>query len=158
MYETSTLFAKYLPLEQHLSSPLNNSIMDIIATIVTTLGMLFALFSVIKVILDYRMKKHLIKTGLVGYEHIHQLLSRNTKAERISIIKYVIVFTMLGSGLITASFVGQQNAILAFGFILIWIALGLTAFLYFIREQQYSKHKSLTQQREERNREEQNRA
>ena len=126
--------------------------MDIIATIVTTLGMLFTLFSVIKTILDYRMKKHLIETGLVGYEHIHKLLAKNVQAERISVIKYIIVFVMLGSGLIIASFMGQQNAILSFGFILIWIAMGLTAFLYFIREQHYTKHKTLIQQREEQNR------
>ncbi len=126
--------------------------MDIIAMLVTTLGMLFTVFSIIKITLDYRMKKHLIKTGLVGYEHIHKLIAKNVQAERISIIKYIIVFVMLGSGLTVASFVEQQNAILSLGFILIWIAIGLTAFLYFIREQQYSKHKTLLQQREEQNR------
>ncbi len=126
--------------------------MDIIATIVTSLAMLFTVFSIIKAVLDYRMKRHLIKQGLIGYEHIHNLLTKKHEPERMSIIKYIIILFMFGTGLLIASFMGEQNALVAISFILIWMASGLTIYLHFIKRHQQTYHQGVVKKLEEKNR------
>ena len=126
--------------------------MDIIATIVTSLALLFTLFSIVKAVLDYRMKRHLIRQGLIGYEHIHSLLTKKQEPERMAIIKYIIILFMFGTGLLIASFMGEQNALVAISFILIWMASGLTIYLYFIKRQHQAYHQRVVKKLEDKSR------
>jgi len=124
--------------------------MDILATILTSLAMLYTLFSIIRIALDYRMKRHLIRQGLIGYDHIHDLLTNKGEPERLTVIKYIVILFMFGSGLLIASFMGEQNALVALSFILIWVAGGLTIYLHFIKkDQQVFQHRIIKKMDEE---------